>query len=685
MFSLAAQPLARRLWRSYLRTALVPLLLVEAVLVSVYLMTSTYVAERTAAAMQGLAEDSLMRQAGSESERLDRQLGRISGSVGVLAAGAESALAVDHETQESAASRLQLRPDGVLTASHDDGGPAVWRGNRTPLTPADRQRILRGATLDRQLQRLVEGDLQTVSSFLITADNAIRSWPWFDAGRQYAPDLDLTAFSYYRRVQKEDATATEPSWTEPYLDPAGNGWMVSCSAPVRLGTELCGVVGANVTLKGIIDEVLGRSRPWQGYAMLVAADGCLIAIPPAAEQDFGVRELALHRYVTTVTQQLAKPDELHLERLSPLAELAPSIVRDQAGSGRCTLPNGRRRSVAWTTMETTGWRLLLLADESEVARSGVALGEELTQLGVWMLVALIAFYVVYFTVLWFRSAKMAQRIALPLQEVDRLVAAIGVGQFHQIPPSSDISEIARTGSGVVEMGRQLADHASRLHQAVRVRDRFLDGMSHEIRTPLNGILGLAQMLGFDDNLTLEQREHIRLILASGERLLLLLDSVLMVTQLEAGAIQPQRIQVLLDDLLTGCVQRRSSEAAVRGIEIAIEPGVIDRTVIADPSLMARALDLMLQAAVHVEGVRLLTIQIDADAVGRPALCILLSCTAPDGEVLEHLFETDASGARNLVHDGTSFGLAIAARLAVTWGGQAEARMHPTGWMMTVTC
>ena len=314
-----AQPLARRLWRSYLRTALVPLLLVEAVLVSVHLATSNYVAERTAVAMRGLAEDAQMRQAVGESDRLARQLGRISGSVGLLVARAESALAANHESQQAALARLQLRPDGVLMANRDDSGPAVWRGNRTPLTSADRQRILRGATLDRQFQRLVEGDLQTVSFFLITANNAIRSWPWFDAGRQYAPALDLTAFSYYRRVQQADASPSESVWTEPYLDPAGNGWMVSCSAPVRLGNELCGVVGANVTLKGIIDEVLGRSRPWQGYAMLVAADGCLIAIPPAAERDFGIRELALHRYVTSVTQEFAKPEELHLERLAPLA------------------------------------------------------------------------------------------------------------------------------------------------------------------------------------------------------------------------------------------------------------------------------------------------------------------------------------------------------------------------------
>jgi signal transduction histidine kinase len=679
----SAQPLARRLWRSYLRTALVPLLLVEAVLVGVYLATSAYVAQRTASAMQIMADDALLRQAASESERLDRQLGRIAGTVGLLAAGAAAALDSDHADAGVAASRLQVRPDGVLVAPKDDGGPAVWRGKRTPLTADDQRLLLRGAALDRQLQRMVEGDLQVVSAFLITPDNAIRAWPWFDAGRQYLPDLDLTAFGYYRLAQRAEVTDGEPGWTEPYLDPAGNGWMVSCSAPVRIGPELRGVVGANVTLKGIIDEVLGRTRPWQGNAMLVGQDGCLIAIPPAAERDFGIRELALHRYASSVSKELAKPEELRLERLAPLAALEPMIRRKPAGSGGCTLADGRQQSVSWTTMETTGWRLLLLADGTEVARSGVELGNDLNQLGGWMVAGLVGFYCVYFTVLWFRSARMAQRIALPLQEVDRLVAAIGAGQFHQIPPASDISEMVRTGNGVVEMGRQLSDHAARLQQAVHVRDRFLDSMSHEIRTPLNGILGLAQMLGFDGNLTPEQREHLRLILASGERLLLLLDSVMMVSQLESGAIHPRRTRIMADDLLAASVQRLASEAAVRSIALMVvpAPGVQLET---DPALTGRALELMLQAALHVEGVQRLTVELRSEPPQPVVINLLLSCAVPDAAVLEHLFETDASGARNLVQDGTSFGLAIAARMAATWGGQAEAQAHPQGWMMAIT-
>ena len=42
--------------------------------------------------------------------------------------------------------------------------------------------------------------------------------------------------------------------------------------------------------------------------------------------------------------------------------------------------------------------------------------------------------------------------------------------------------------------------------ATRAKSEFLANMSHELRTPLNGVLGYAQLLQRDRNLTAAQRE-----------------------------------------------------------------------------------------------------------------------------------------------------------------------------------
>jgi len=74
------------------------------------------------------------------------------------------------------------------------------------------------------------------------------------------------------------------------------------------------------------------------------------------------------------------------------------------------------------------------------------------------------------------------------------------------------------------------------------KSAFLASMSHELRTPLNGILGYAQILGWDDNLTAEQHEAIHIIQQSGEHLLTLLNDILDLSKIEAG-----RLDLLLQE------------------------------------------------------------------------------------------------------------------------------------------
>jgi signal transduction histidine kinase/ActR/RegA family two-component response regulator len=88
-------------------------------------------------------------------------------------------------------------------------------------------------------------------------------------------------------------------------------------------------------------------------------------------------------------------------------------------------------------------------------------------------------------------------------------------------------------------------HADALHELKAARDRaesanvakshFLANMSHEIRTPLNGVLGMAQVLAKSD-LTQADRDKVRLIRASGETLLSLLNDLLDLSKIEAGRL-----------------------------------------------------------------------------------------------------------------------------------------------------
>jgi len=89
--------------------------------------------------------------------------------------------------------------------------------------------------------------------------------------------------------------------------------------------------------------------------------------------------------------------------------------------------------------------------------------------------------------------------------------------------------IASVFSGVFE--RDAIQHAEYLSRA---KSEFLSRMSHEMRTPMNAILGMLQIMGLS-NISEEIKSNCKVMKASADALLGMIDDVLDISDLEYGA------------------------------------------------------------------------------------------------------------------------------------------------------
>ena len=116
----------------------------------------------------------------------------------------------------------------------------------------------------------------------------------------------------------------------------------------------------------------------------------------------------------------------------------------------------------------------------------------------------------------------------------------------------DISERKRVEVQIRNLNRQLEEAATQAQAANRAKSTFLSTMSHEIRTPMNAILGYAQLMSRDPQLSLDAKTNLKIIGRSGEHLLALINDVLDMSKIESGRIDLKpttfNLSRLLDDL-----------------------------------------------------------------------------------------------------------------------------------------
>ena len=101
---------------------------------------------------------------------------------------------------------------------------------------------------------------------------------------------------------------------------------------------------------------------------------------------------------------------------------------------------------------------------------------------------------------------------------------------------------AKLRAANTDLERRVAERTLDLAKALDAKNEFLSRASHELRTPMNHVLGFARLLELE-SLPSHQADCVEQILASGQRLLTLIDQIL-----AAAACEPEDLFTLEGDL-----------------------------------------------------------------------------------------------------------------------------------------
>jgi hypothetical protein len=158
---------------------------------------------------------------------------------------------------------------------------------------------------------------------------ASRIYPAFDAKNIVEPNLDITQFNFYYEADLEHNPSKGTVWIpEPYIDPAGKGWIFSLVHPVYDGEELSSVVGIDLSIGDAIDSYLDAV---DGYFVLVNGNGDIIGGKSEAIELLGMPLLKNHVYRETIQMDNFRGADFNLSRSKngEVRQMAQAILVDK--------------------------------------------------------------------------------------------------------------------------------------------------------------------------------------------------------------------------------------------------------------------------------------------------------------------------------------------------------------------
>lgn len=231
---------------------------------------------------------------------------------------------------------------------------------------------------------------------------------------------------------------------------------------------------------------------------------------------------------------------------------------------------------------------------------------------------------------------------------------------------------------IVERNLEIQKKAEELALSTKYKSEFLANMSHELRTPLNSILLLSRLMSEnpDKNLTEEQVESSRVILSSGNGLLILIDEILDLSKIEAGKMdldyQEINTQIILNDLnslFRPIVKEKNLEFEIHTDENTVP--FIDT----DKTKLEQILKNLLSNAIKFTSSGSINLRVYEDPLYQHHIIFKVTDTgigiAEDKQklIFEAFQQEDGSTRRRF--GGTGLGLSISKELAKLLGGEIK--------------
>ncbi|APW65663.1 hypothetical protein LPB137_07260 [Poseidonibacter parvus] len=579
------EKLQKILSKHFLKFSLVPIFVVEVALVVLYFSINSYISSKNTELL--LAEAKLYSKTVLENEAniISDKLSTIS--------RINTQLQREHEKLFENPSvfglpngnpKFNIAPNGVFYKENKIGS-SLYYSSKTKITEKEKQKAIFTEAMDISLKSVVDINPNIVASYFNSWDDMNRLYPFIDdVAKQYGEHIHMEDYNFYYLADNKHNPTKKSTWTSAYLDPAGNGWMLSSLVPIYNNGFLEGVTGLDISIDVFVKNVLDKKLPYNANLFMVDEKGMIIAMSEEIEHLLGLKELKEHLYTDAILKTVEKPEEFNLiTNKSDSAKHFKNILENNIKEASFGL-NGKDYLVYEQDVNETGWKLLVLIDKKNIFSSIEILQNLSNKIGYAAIAFLLLFYIIFFYLLLKRTNEFSDSITTPITKLSKQTSKI-MDMNNEIKVlDTNIEEIDKLSNNFVNMIGVLNERTIKLYEAKEVaeesnksKDEFLANISHELKTPLNSINIISSIMKKNSKENLDEKDvkNIEIINNCGKDLLLLVNDLLDLTEIDKGTLEVNNDKIILKDFFDKLYNKFSEQANAKSLNLSLN---IDSTI-----------------------------------------------------------------------------------------------------------
>jgi GAF domain-containing protein/HAMP domain-containing protein len=473
-FKLGTPSLRTRLFLSY---ALITIVAIGGMGYYVYLrarQANDYLTQQLDRSVRQQAEDKLVTTSTDQAAALDNSFVSMRQDIATLGDTAQMLLAeepvLNSGTYWNASSSLSRLPSGSWDNPNTETG-SVFIPAKIELTSNLTSELNTLKQMDFVVPAMLKANPDIIAIYFGGVSGETLYYPNIDLAAIVPPDFDVTGRPWFVKAAPAQNPEHKAVWSDPYLDAALHGLVITASIPVFDQAGIFrGVIAMDIQLKRITDIVSSIHVGNTGYAFLIDKDKRLIAMPDAGYQDFGVT-----------------PESLPLgEVLDPSKVSAPMTpefwaILDRMAIGQMGLETirvgGVERFVVYEPLPEVGYNLAIVVPSEELLAGAITARQQVTQVTSNTITVSLLLVGAILSLTLLAALGVGNQLTRPLQALTHTaqeIAAGNLGAQAEVRSRDEIGALAQTFNRMIA---RLQELQSGLEQQVEKRTAQLKAVN----------------------------------------------------------------------------------------------------------------------------------------------------------------------------------------------------------------